>query len=110
YFVEMSMAAGYHQRAYFHALGLHVEQEVADTLMLGSGRVGAREHEHPIGILRSGCPGLLSVNQEVITLVFGTGRDVGQVGTGVGFGVALAPDVLATQDALHVALFLLLSS
>src|SRR5207247_10771373 len=45
--VEVSMPVGEYEWSHSNARGLHVYQQVADALVLGSVRVGAHEHEYP---------------------------------------------------------------
>src|SRR4051812_46875151 len=70
--------------------------------------LGARDHEAPVGVLGERRPHLLAVDVPAV-LAHGRRRaDGGEVATGAGLGVALAPDLGATQDAGQEAVLLLL--
>src|SRR5690606_35995653 len=64
----------------------------------------------PVGVLAVGGPGLLAVDEEVIALVLGGGAERGEVGAGVGLGVALTPRDRANDDAREEALLLLVGA
>jgi hypothetical protein len=69
--------------------------------------IGAGQHEDPVGGVAGRGPDLLAVDDPLVAVEHGAGGDVGQVGAGVGLGVALAPAVLAGDDAgQEVALLL----
>src|SRR5271170_5879266 len=55
-------------RAYFHARGLHVDQQEADAFVL-SGIVGSYQTEAPIGVLCPGCPDFLPIDEKIIATV-----------------------------------------
>ena len=76
----------------------HVEQQEADPLMLGRGRIGAHQAEDPVGLVGIAGPDLLAVDQPVIALVLALGLQAGEVGAGAGLGIALAPADLAAGD------------
>ena len=61
---------------------LHVHQEVGDAAVLGRVRVGAGEHEHPVGVVRAGGPDLLAVDDVVVAVADGAGLERGEVGAG----------------------------
>ena len=56
---ERGRAAGGQERLHRDALRLHVAEEEADAALLLGGRVGAHEHEDPVGVLRVRRPRLL---------------------------------------------------
>jgi hypothetical protein len=74
--------------------------------LLLAARVGAAQDEDPVGVLRVGGPGLLPVEQEVVTLVFGAELERREIAAGVRLRVALAPDLLAREDLRQEALLL----
>jgi hypothetical protein len=90
------------------ALGLHVDEQEADTVLLLALAAGAHEAEDPVRVLRIGGPDLGSVDHVVIAIQLGPGLQGGEVGAGAGLRVALAPPVLALEDARQEALLLLL--
>ena len=91
-------------RAHGDAGRLHVDQQEADAFLNLGGGIGADEEETPIGMLRHRRPGLLAVDAVIFLAVItgetlGAGAQAGKIGTGAGFGITLAPPILATQDA-----------
>src|SRR5580658_8527711 len=60
--------------------------------------------------MRVGGPDLLAVDDEIVAVLDRAGLQRSDVGTGVGLGVALAPDLVGRENLRHVALFLLLGA
>ena len=108
--VEVAMAVHQDQRPHRDTGAFHVNQQVADTLVLGRFRIGAREHEDTVGVLCARGPHLLPVDDEVVAVVGRAGLKSGKVGARARLGVALAPDVLGAQDARNVVFFLLVAA
>ncbi len=71
--VEMPMAVQQHQRAHGDARRLHVDQQIADAVMLGRFGIGAHQQKAPIGEMRARGPHLLAVDDEMVALVDGAG-------------------------------------
>ncbi|MCY1194126.1 hypothetical protein D9M72_54180 [compost metagenome] len=86
-----------------HARRLQVDQQEADAGLRLDGLVGAHQGEDVGGVVRQRGPDLLAVDDVAVAFETGLGSQRGQVRTGVGFRVALAPDVLAREDARQVA-------
>ena len=86
---------------------MHVDEEVADPAVLGRLWVGAAEQNAPVCAMRIGGPQFLTVNDEVVAVFDPSRRERGYVRAGVGFGIALAPDLLGRKNPRHVAFFLL---
>src|SRR5713226_2174414 len=108
--VEVMVPIHYDQRTHVDARRSHVvDDQVADALVLGSARIGAREQKHLVGILRAGCPDFRSVDNEVIALEIGMCLQAREIGTRARLGIALAPDIVAREDARQIMLFLLLA-
>ena len=78
--------------------------------MLGGVGLGAHEAEDHVGLVRGRGPDLLAVDDEVIAVLDAAGLQRGEVGTGVRFRVALAPDHLAAQGGTDVLALLLLGA
>ena len=89
---------------------LHVNEEVGDALVLGSVRVRAREEDHPVALVRAGGPDLGAVDHVVVAVADGAGLETGEVRAGAGLAEALAPLLLAAEDARQVALLLLVGA
>ena len=69
--------------------------------------LGAGDHEAPVGLVGQRGPHLLPVDDPVVVLEPGLGRDGRQVRPGAGLGVALAPELLHRHDPRQEALLLL---
>ena len=79
--------------------------------MLGVGvGVGAADHEAPVGPGGQRGPHLLAVDDPLVAVEVGLGLHVGQVGAGVGLGVALAPAARRREDAGQEAVLLLVGA
>src|SRR5439155_8380146 len=85
-----------------------VHQAVGDTAVLRRVRVRAREHEHPIGVLRVGGPNLLAIDHPVVAVADGARLERSQVGAGAGLAEALTPGHFAAQDLRQVLRLLLI--
>ncbi len=109
-FVDLVVAVEGDDRAHADARCAHVDQQEADAALLLRFRVGAHQAENHVGVLAKGGPGLLAVDDVVIAFAHRTGLEAGQVGTGTGLGVALAPPVLTGEDARQVMVDLLLGA
>ena len=72
--------------------------------------VGADQQEDPVGVHRQRGPDLLAVDDVVVAVQHRLGPQRGEVGAGVGLGIALAPDMLAGQDLRQEALLLRLGA
>ncbi|MNE79969.1 hypothetical protein D3C80_1765000 [compost metagenome] len=89
-------------RAYADARRGHVDQQEGDAPLLLGLAVGAHQAENHVGVLAQGGPGLLAVDHVVITLAHGAGLEAGQVRTGTGLGITLAPPVFTAENARQV--------
>ena len=90
--------------------GLHVDQEVGDALVFGRVGIGAGEQDHPVALVGAGGPDLRAVDHVVVAVADGARLQAGEVGAGAGLAEALAPALLAAQDAGQVALLLLVGA
>ena len=95
------------QRPHADAGRLHVHEEVTDAAVLRRVGIGARDHEHPVGVVRLAGPDLLSVEDELVAIRNGARLQRCEIGAGVWFAVPLAPDDLAGRDARQVLRLLL---
>ncbi len=68
--------------------------------------IGARDHEAPVRHVRERRPHLLTVHHPLVAVALRARRHVGEVGARVRFAVALAPALVAAQDAGQEALLL----
>src|SRR5207302_5913702 len=72
--------------------------------------VGATDREAPVGPRRERRPNLLPADDPLVAVQLGTRLYVGEVGAGVGLGVALAPQLLGVHDRRQEPLLLLLAA
>ena len=107
--VELGRAVGLHDRPDLDAVLLHRHEQVADACVLRHLRVGARQQEDVVGVLRLRGPDLLAVDHPLVAVEVGTCLQPGEVGTGIGFAEALAPRDLSGQDLREELLLLLLA-
>src|SRR5881296_2852035 len=82
---------------------LHVHEEEADGLVLGSFWTGPHEEEAPVGDVGHARPDLLAVDDEVAVVGHRAGLEVREVRASVGLGEALAPELFCGQDLLQEA-------
>src|SRR5581483_3357039 len=108
--VEVVVVRHVDERTDGDAWGLHIDDEVTNALVLRRVGVRAREQDHVLGDVRAGGPDLLAVDDVVVAVLDGPRLHGGEVGAGAGFGEALAPDVVALDDAREVLLLLLLGA
>ena len=105
--VELGLARDHLDRSHLDAGLAHVDQEEADPLVLRRVGVGAGEDEDVVGEVAGGRPDLLAVDDPLVAVEDGPAAEVAEVGPGVGLRVALAPQVLAGEDAGQVVGLLL---
>ena len=97
HFAEFLVPGDVADSAHAHTGRLQSEQQEADARLFLRRLVGAREHEYVRRIVRQRGPGLLPVDDEFVAIEPRLGVQVGEVGAGIGFGIALAPDFLAGE-------------
>ena len=85
----------------------HVEQEERDATMLRRVRIGAREQQAEVGVVRARGPDLLPVDDELVAVGDRARAEVREVGAGVGLAEQLAPDLVRAQQRPQVPLLLL---
>ena len=66
--------------------------------------VGAGEQDAPVAEVGAGRPHLLPVDDPLVAVAHGTGRQPREVGAGAGLAEQLAPDLVAAQHRRQVAL------
>ena len=82
----------------------HVEQQETDAVVLGDVGIGAREQKPVVRVLTAARPDLLPVDSELIPREDRPGAQGRQVRTRLGLAEELAPDLLAAEHGLQVAL------
>ena len=106
--VELGVAGHLAQRPDLDAGGVHVDHEVGEALVLLGLGIGAGEDHAEAGGVGQGRPDLLAVEDPLVAVALGPGRQAGHVGSGAGLGEQLAPDLLAGEQRAQVALLLAL--
>ena len=71
--------------------------------MLRRRRIGAREQQAEVGVVRTGGPHLLTVDHELVTVGNRARAEVREVRAGVGLAEQLAPDLVRAQQRPEVA-------
>ena len=79
------------------------------SVRLGVG-IGAGEQDPEPGDVREGRPDLLAVDDVLVAVALGTGRERREVAAGSGLAEQLAPDLGAVEDPGEVAVLLLLGA
>src|SRR5208283_4148332 len=97
--VDLVAAVDGLDRPHRHARALHVDQEERNTLLLLALRVGAREEEDPVGVLRHGGPGLLAGNHPRVAIAARSSPQAGEIRPRAGLREALAPPVSKIENA-----------
>ena len=113
HFAEARVAEAAHhvpQRPDLDARQVHRHDEVRDSGVLAGVGVGPGDQDAELRHLGQRRPDLLTVDHEHITIAYGSGAEVGQIGTGVGLGEELAPQFLASQHRHEVPLPLFLAA
>ncbi len=82
------------------AWAFHIHDQIADATMLRGVRIGAHEEKTEVGIVGATRPNLLPVDDEIVPIFLSPRLQARQVGPGVGFGIALAPDVFCLENGL----------
>ncbi len=95
---ELGRAVGLGDAADLDAGLAHRHQQVRDALVLGRVGIGAGEQEAVVGVVATGGPHLLAVDDPLVAVEHRRRLQAGQVGAGVGLAEALAPAHLAAQD------------
>ena len=104
--VELGLAGDLVQRPHLDARRVHVDHEVGHALVLRRIGVGAGDQHPPSGEVRQGGPHLLTVDDPLVAVEHGPGRQPGDVGARTRLGEELAPDLLAREERAEVALLL----
>src|SRR4051812_20379748 len=108
--VELRRAGDLHDRPDVDAGLLHRHEQVGQPGMLRGFRVAAGQHEAPVGDVRQRCPHLLPGDDPLVAVAHCRSAYAGQVGPGTRLGVALAPQLLAGEDAGQEPLTLLVGA
>ena len=85
----------------------HVDQERGDALVLGHIGIGPGQQEPEPGQVGQRRPDLLPVEDPLITVGNGPGREARHIGPRAGLAEQLAPDLLRREQRAQVALLLL---
>ena len=103
--VELGVARHLAQRAHLDAGRLHVDDEGGEAPVLGQrrDRCGRRAGPKRARVAQRG-PHLLPVDDPLVAVADGPGREPGEVGAGARLGEQLAPDLLAGEERPQVAL------
>ena len=89
--IEVGRAPGLLDRAHFDAHRMHVDHQAADAVVLGRRGIGTGEQHAPVGLTGPAGPDFLTIDDVAIPVPLGPRLQTGQVGTGIGFGIPLAP-------------------
>ena len=99
---EVALAVERAHRADLDARLVHVEDEPGDALVLRRVGVGAHEQLAVVGDVRARAPDLLAGHDVLVAVARRLRAQRREIGAGLGLGEALAPHVLALEDARKV--------
>ena len=85
------------ERSGLDARRLHVDQERRDALVLRDVGIGAHEAQAPVGVVGARRPDLLAVDDEIVAVEHGSGRQAREVAARARFAHAEAPRDLGPQ-------------
>ena len=80
----------------------HVHQQEADAALLLHLFVGAHQHINVGGVVRHRGPDFAAVDDVFVAIEHGLGAQARKIGTRIGFGIALAPHVVAGKNFRQV--------
>ena len=104
--VELGPAGDLLQGLDGDARAVHIHHQIADATVLRGLRVGAHQKNAHIGVLGHAGPDFLAIDHKIVAVLHRARLQGSEVGAGIGFGEALAPDFLATENFGDVALLL----
>ena len=81
---------------------LHVEQNESNPVVFRHIRIGAHEAKHPVRMVGVRGPDLRAIDDVVVAILDRAGLQPGEVRTGSGFAVSLAPPDFAARDFRNV--------
>ena len=105
-FVHFMFFIEHDDRAHGDARRFHVDQQETDAFLLAHRAIRAHQAKDHVGVLAQGGPGFLAIHDVMVAVALGRGFQRGQVGTGTGLRIALAPPVVAIQNARQIICFL----
>ncbi len=97
--VHLMLAGDKNDRVHPQPRGVHGDQQKGNARLRLARAVRAHQGKHPVGMVRVGGPDLTAVQHIVIAVPTRIEGQSGKIGARAGLGVALAPVVLAGEDA-----------
>ncbi len=91
--VEVAVTGDVDDRANLDARLIHGHEQERDAGVFGDIGVGPAEREDHVGVPAGGGPDLLAVDDPLVAVELGLAAEPGEIATGIGLGVALAPEV-----------------
>jgi hypothetical protein len=104
--IELGLPGDLEERSHLDTGRLHVDEERRHPLVLGDVGVRARHNEPERRNVRERRPDLLSVEEPLLSVTHGAGRQAGDVGSRTGLAEQLAPDLLVREERTEVTLLL----
>src|ERR1700722_15525493 len=108
--VEFGFASHLSQRTNLNSGRLHIDEEHRKSLVFSDTRIRANHQLAPVTDPTEAGPHFLAVNDVVIAVQSGFHLQTGEIGAGVGFRKALAPDFFRAQNLRDVTFLLRLCS
>ncbi len=97
-FVEFAAAGDLHDGTGFNAGLIHRHQQERQTFMTLRAGLGASNDKAPMGNMRQRRPDFLSVNDPLVSIENGACLHIGEIRTGIRFGIALTPTLFTAQN------------
>src|SRR5271156_5508729 len=104
--VDLVAAVDRDDRAHGDSRRFHIDQQERDAGLRLCALIGPHQAKDPVGMLGERSPGLVAIDDIVVTVTHRLGADRGEIRAGPWLGIALAPPVVAGQDTRQEALLL----
>ena len=108
--IEFRFARHLIKRTYFDSGRMHVEYEIAESLVLRNIRIRAGEKHPVIRSVRKRCPHLLTVDNPLIAITNSSARDTRHIRSVCRFREQLTPHVFTSEDLAKVLLLQFLAA
>src|SRR5262249_41143254 len=99
HFIELGLAGHLLEWSNGDAWTMHVYQHVSQALVFWRLGVGSNNAEAVVCEMAETGPGLLAIDYERVAIEHGLRTECRKVRSRVGLGVALAPDLIGTEDS-----------
>ena len=99
--IERGMAVHLLELVHLDARLLHIQDEIAEALMLDGVPIRARQQQAKMGVMGARGPDLLTIDHPFAVLQVGPRRGAGEIGPAARLAEELAPGLLPGEDAFQ---------